>query len=108
MSHNTFKCLTVGINNSNSIIVYKLVFIISRFVINVVDTEYNVSLQNVIGTQLTIEQQTIYQGPTICVLMVLVLMLSTISLIILLLIYVIISIMFMFIYSYFIIINPFV
>ena len=51
------ECLTVGINNSNTIIGYKPVFIRSRFGINVIDTGYTVCLHNIIGTQLTVEQQ---------------------------------------------------
>ena len=35
------ECLTVGINNSNTIIGYKLAFIRSRFGINVIDTRYD-------------------------------------------------------------------
>ena len=34
------ECLTVGINNSNTIIGYKLAFIRSRFGINALDTGY--------------------------------------------------------------------
>ena len=41
------ECLTVGINNSNTIIGYKLAFIRSRFGINVIDTRYDVCLHNV-------------------------------------------------------------
>ena len=48
------ECLTVGINNSNTIIGYKLAFIRSRFGINVIDTRYDVCLHNIIGTQLTV------------------------------------------------------
>ena len=51
------ECLTVGINNSNTIIGYKLAFIRSRFGFNVIDTRYDVCLHNIIGTQLTVEQQ---------------------------------------------------
>ena len=50
-------CLTVGINNSNTIIGYKLAFIRSRFGINVIDTGYYVCLHNIIGTQLAAEQK---------------------------------------------------
>ena len=57
--HNSIvkECLTVGINNSNTIIGYKLAFIRSRFGFNVIDTGYDVCLHNIIGTQLTVEQQ---------------------------------------------------
>ena len=51
------ECLTVGINNSNTSIGYKLAFIRSRFGINVIDTRYDVCSHNIIGTQLTVEQQ---------------------------------------------------
>ena len=51
------ECLTVGINNSNIIIGYKLAFIRSRFGINVIDTGYDVCLHNIIGTKLTAEQK---------------------------------------------------
>ena len=44
------ECLTVGINNSNTIIGYKLVFILSRFRNNVIETAYDVCLYNIIGT----------------------------------------------------------
>ena len=50
------ECLT-GINISNTIIGYRLAFIRYRFGINVIDTGYDVCLHNIIGTQLTIEQQ---------------------------------------------------
>ena len=49
--------LNVSINNSNTIIVHKLAFIRSRFGINVIDTGYIVCLHNIIGTQVTTEQQ---------------------------------------------------
>ena len=51
------ECLTAGINNSNTIIGYKLALIRSRFGINVIDSGYDVCLHNIIGTQLTGEQQ---------------------------------------------------
>ena len=41
------ECFTVGINNYNTIIGYKLA----------IDTGYDVCLHNIIGTQLTTEQQ---------------------------------------------------
>ena len=51
------QCLTAGINNSNTIIGYKLAFIRFRFGINVINTGYDVCLHNIIGTQLTEEQK---------------------------------------------------
>ena len=51
------ECLTAVINNSNTIIGYKLAFIRSIFGINVIDTGYDVCLHNIIGTQLTVEQE---------------------------------------------------
>ena len=42
------------VNNSNTIIGNKLVFIRSRFGINVIDTGYDVCLHNVIGTKLAL------------------------------------------------------
>ena len=50
-------CWTVGINNCITIIGYKLAFIRSRFGLNVIYTGYDICLHNIIGTQLTVEQQ---------------------------------------------------
>ena len=44
------ECLTADINNSNTIIGYKLAVIRSRFGINVIDTRYDVCLHNIIDT----------------------------------------------------------
>ena len=51
------ECLNVRINNSNTIIGYKLACMRPRFGINVIDTGYDVCLHNIIGTQFTAEQQ---------------------------------------------------
>ena len=48
--------LTVDINNSDTIIDYKLIFNRSRFCINIITTGYNVCLHNGIATYFTLEQ----------------------------------------------------
>ena len=53
------ECLTVGINNSNKIFGYKLTFIRSRSGINVIDIGYDVCLHNIIGINLTLDQETL-------------------------------------------------
>ena len=88
------------IQNSNTIICYKLAFIRSRFGINVGDTGYDGCLHNVIGTKLTLKQQTLANDIHTLILtrpkttsfwMVLVMIILTIKLIISLLINIIIS-----------------